>query len=183
MITFKIDEMIPCLKSVSTGEIFDTEVVQIKRKSFLSKFNSKTGWYVNWSRFSDDTEIYALVLKGTMDIQGMVAIQYDDEAQAVYVAWGCTAPHNNIWQNGEQLYSGVGGHLFAIASDLSVKHGYEGYVYAETMDKDLFDYYCEEFGAAYLPAVDNKPYRFMLTDKTTETLREVYNYEWTDEII
>ncbi len=43
MIVFTIDEFIPCLKKVDTGEIFDTEVVQIKRKSFLSKFNSKTG--------------------------------------------------------------------------------------------------------------------------------------------
>ncbi|MDO5441909.1 MAG: hypothetical protein Q4F55_05085 [Bacillota bacterium] len=42
MITFRIDEMIPCLKNVSTGEIFDTEVVRIRRKSFLEKFNSKT---------------------------------------------------------------------------------------------------------------------------------------------
>ena len=51
MITFKIDEFTPCLKEVKTGEIYDTEVVRIKRKSFLSKFNKKTGWYVNWSKF------------------------------------------------------------------------------------------------------------------------------------
>lgn len=182
MIVFKIDELIPCLKKVDTGEIFDTEVVQIKRKSFLSKFNSKTGWYVNWSQFSEGTEVYALVLKGSMDIQGMIAVQYDDEARAVYVVWGCTAPHNNIWKTGSQVYSGVGGHLFAIASDLSVKHGYEGYVYAEAMDEDLYNYYCEKFGAAYLPSGDN-PYRFMLSDETTQKLREVYNYEWTEEII
>ena len=183
MVTFRIDEMIPCLKNVSTGEIFDTEVVRIRRKSFLEKFNSKTGWYVNWSNFSADTEVYALVLKGTMDIQGMVAIQYDDEAKAVYVVWGCTSPQNNIWQNGFQVYSGVGGHLFAIASDLSVKHGYDGFVYAEAMDEELFNYYCEELGAIYLPALEGNPFRFMLTDETTSKLREVYNYDWTDEII
>lgn len=142
MIVFKIDELIPCLKKVDTGEIFDTEVVQIKRKSFLSKFNSKTGWYVNWNQFPEGTDVYALVLKGSMDIQGMVAI----------------------------------------ASDLSVKHGYDGYVYAEAMDEELYNYYCDKFGAAYLPSVNN-PYRFMLSDETTQKLREVYNYEWTDEII
>lgn len=47
MITFTIDEIIPCLKSTETGEIFETEVVRLKKKSFLSKFNSKTGWYIN----------------------------------------------------------------------------------------------------------------------------------------
>ena len=80
-------------------------------------------------------------------------------------------------------FSGVGGHLFAIASDLSVKHGYDGFVYAEAMDEELFNYYCEELGAIYLPALEGNPFRFMLTDETTSKLREVYNYDWTDEII
>ncbi len=75
MITFQIDEFAPCLKEVSTGEIYETEVVRVKRKSFLSKFNKKTGWYVNWGKFPEGTEVYALVLKGTMDIQGMIAVQ------------------------------------------------------------------------------------------------------------
>lgn len=182
MINFCVDEIIPCLKKVQTGEIYETEVVRVKRKSFLSKFNKNTGWYVNWSRFSEDTEIYALVLAGTTDIQGMVAVQYDDHAQAVYILWGCTAPNNNKWQYGKQEYAGVGGHLFAIASELSVKHGYDGFVYAEAMDEDLYNYYCEEFGAAYLPPLNN-PYRFMLSDKATAKIREVYTYEWTDGIL
>lgn len=182
MITFRIDEFTPCLKEVATGEIYDTEVVRIKRKSFLSKFNKKTGWYVNWSKFSEGTEVYALVLKGTVDIQGMVAIQYDNEAQAVYVLWGYTAPDNNIWEYGKKRFDGVGGHLFAIASDLSVKAGYDGFVYAEAMDKELFKYYLTEFGALPLPPA-NTPYRFMISDTMTEKIREVYSYEWTDEEI
>ena len=72
--------------------------------------------------------------------------------------------------------------VILIASDLSVKHGYDGFVYAEAMDKELYDYYCEKFGAAYLPSFSN-PYRFVLSDETTQKLREVYNYEWTDEVI
>ena len=182
MITFKVDDIIPCIKEVSTGDIYDTEVVRIRRKSILSKYNKNTGWYVNWSKFPEGTEVYALVLKGTNDIQGMVAVQYDDEAKAVHVLWGCVAPQNNIWQYGTKKFSGVGGHLLAIASDLSVKHGYEGFLYAEAMDKDLYDYYCDEFGAAYLPAINN-PYRFMLSDEATAHIREVYTYEWTDEIL
>lgn len=59
MIVFTIDEMVPCLKNVETGEIYETEVIRLRRKSFLSKFNSHTGWYVNWSKFDHDTEIYA----------------------------------------------------------------------------------------------------------------------------
>lgn len=80
MITFYLDEITPCLKDVKTGGIVDTEVVRIRRKSFLSKFNKKTGWYVNWGRMPNDVEIYALVLKGTMDIQGLIAIKNDEDA-------------------------------------------------------------------------------------------------------
>ena len=182
MITFKIDELVPCLKELSTGDIYDTEVVRIKRKSVLEKFNRKTGWYINWSRFPEETEIYALVLKGTYDVQGMIAIQYDDVARAVYVQWACTAPQNNVWQFGKRRFSGVGGHLLAIASDLSVSHGYNGFIYGEASDKELFNYYCKEFGALYLPPINN-PYRLMLSDTATAHLREVYSYEWTDDVI
>lgn len=141
MITLTIDEIIPCLRNVETGEIYETEVIQLTRKSFLSKFNRNTGWYVNWSKFDSTTEIYALVLKGTVDIQGLIAIRYDEEAKAVHLVWACASPDNNIWQYGRQKYSGVGGHLFAIASELSVKKGFDGYVYGEAIDEELYNYY------------------------------------------
>lgn len=49
MINVYIDEFTPCLKESETGDILETEVIRIKRKSFLSKFNKKNGWYINWS--------------------------------------------------------------------------------------------------------------------------------------
>ena len=182
MICVTVDEMVPCLKEIQTGDIYETEVIRIKRKSVLSKYNKNTGWYVNWGKFPEGTEVYALVLKGTFDVQGMVAIQYDDVAKAVHVLWGCASPDNNVWQYGKKRFSGVGGHILAIAAELSVKHGFEGFIYGEAMDKGLYDYYSREFGALPLPAINN-PYRFMLTDDATSRIREVYTYEWTDDDI
>ena len=118
-----------------------------------------------------------------MDIQGMIALSYDDESKAVYVIWGCVSPENNVWEYGKKRFAGIGGHLFAIASDLSVRHGYEGYIVAEAVDLDLYNYYIKEFGALPLPPVGCNPYRFMLSDVMTRKLREVYDYEWTEEII
>lgn len=182
MIIFKLDELVPCLKDMETGDIYDTEVIRIRRKSVLSHYNKRTGWYINWSKFPESTEVYALVLKGTNDIQGMIAVEYNDEFQAVHVVWGCVAPQNNVWEYGKKKFSGFGGHLFAIASELSLKHGYDGFLYAEAMDQELYDYYCSEFQALKLPPIDN-PYRFMMSDEVTARIREVYSYEWTDEII
>lgn len=95
MISITIDEITPCLKELSNGDLVETEVVKIIRKSFLSKFNKKNGWYTNWSALAEENEIYALVLKGTVDVQGLIAMQPLHEYEAVYVTWMCAAPHNN----------------------------------------------------------------------------------------
>ena len=87
MICVTVDEMVPCLKEIQTGDIYETEVIRIKRKTVLAKYNKNTGWYVNWSKFPEGTEVYALVLKGTFDVQGMVAVQYDLIAKAVLRSW------------------------------------------------------------------------------------------------
>lgn len=179
MITFKIDELVPCLKDTKTGEYYDTEVIRIKRKSVLSKFNKKTGWYVDWSKFPIETEVYALVLKGTNDIQGLVAVEYHDEWQALNIAWACVSPDNNIHKYGKKRFIGVGGHLFAIASDLSMQHGYGGYVCGEAKDKELLGYYKREFDAHDLPRINN-PYRFGLDEEATKILRDIYTYEWSE---
>lgn len=182
MINFTVDDIVPCLKDTQTGDLYDTEVIRIRRKSILSKYNTKNHWYVNWSDLLKDAEIYALVLKGTNDVQGLVAIQYDDDAKAAHIPWACTAPGNNIWLYGTQRFSGVGGHLLAIASELSMRHGYDGYIYAEAASRDLYRYYIEHFGGQYLPPIDH-PYRFAIPGQITKQLREVYTYEWTDDVI
>ena len=95
MINVYIDEYTPCLKDSETGEIFETEVIRIKRKSFLSKFNKRNGWYVDWVDLLKENEIYALVIKGTVSIEGLVALKAIKDYGAVYVTWLCSAPHNN----------------------------------------------------------------------------------------
>lgn len=75
--------MTPCLKDNETGDFVQTEVVRIRRKSFLTKFNKKNGWYTDWSKLVQEHEIYALVVKGKVDIQGMVALNRNDDFQAV----------------------------------------------------------------------------------------------------
>lgn len=74
MINVYIDEFTPCLKDSRTGEFVQTEVIRIKRKSFLKKYNKKNGWYTNWETLVDENEIYALVVEGSVDIQGLVAV-------------------------------------------------------------------------------------------------------------
>ena len=44
------------------------------------------------------------MIAGTVDIQGLVAIQRSDDMQAVYIAWMCTAPQNKKQMMNYNLY-------------------------------------------------------------------------------
>lgn len=79
-----IDDFTPCLKDNLTGEVANTEVIRIRRKSFLNKFNRKNGWYVNWGKIVEEYDVYALVLEGTVDIQGLVALKRNEDLKAMY---------------------------------------------------------------------------------------------------
>lgn len=181
MVNVWIDELTPCLKDNDTGELVNTEVVRVRRKSFLSKYNKKNGWCINWSKLLDKCEVYALVIRGTLDIQGLIALEPSNDLQAVFIDWMCANPVNNKLGINFPKYSGVGGHLFAIAAKRSFECGYEGAITGYAANKKLLDHYCNVFNAAYLGFLH--PYQFMIDGTVSKAIMEVYNYEWTDEEI
>ena len=90
-----IDEVVPCLKDTLTGILKDTAVFKIESRSYLKDFTTKNGWHINWSQIPKNVEVYALVLRNTNEIQGLIGVRNDLNAQAAYIHWACTAPHNN----------------------------------------------------------------------------------------
>lgn len=178
-ISVEIDELTPCLKDTKTGELIDTEVIRIKRKSFLEKYNKKNGWYINWAELVDNSEIYALVIKGTVDIQGLVAIQNNKTAGATYIQWACTAPQNNKQLTDNIRYIGVGGHLFAIAGKKSIEAGFDGDVYGFAANEKLLQHYIEKLGAE--PICMLHQFHFGIFSDQMNKIMEVYTYGWTDE--
>ena len=179
LINITIDEITPCLKDLSNGDLVETEVVKINRKSYLSKFNKKNGWYTNWNVLADENEIYALVLKGTVDIQGLVALQPLEEYEAVYVTWMCTAPQNNPIITENQKYAGVGGHLFAIAAERSISLGFGGAITGNAANMELVEHYCSVFGAIHIGILH--PFQFFIDENNAKQIKEAYDYEWTDD--
>ena len=111
------------------------------RKSFLQKYNKSNGRYVDWAALLAENEVYALVLKGTVDIQGLVAVADNDDVDALYMSWACTSPENNKLIVREPRYKGVGGHLFAIAAQISINHGYDGYLCGFAANAKLLEHY------------------------------------------
>ena len=179
MICVDIDKLTPCLQSVVTGEIVDTEVIRIKRSSFLSKYNKKSRWYVNWAELLKDSEIYALVIKGTVSIQGLIAVRNDLNSQTAFIDWAVANPNSNKMFVEEKEYNGIGGHLFAIAVNKSIEYGYDGAVSGFAANADLMNYYVKEFNA--LPIGALHPYHIFIDSPDAKKIAEVYTYEWTDE--
>ena len=152
-----LDEIVPCLKDTETGEIKETVVFKIESRSFLKKFNEKNGWGINWIDIPNNVEVFALALKENNEIQGLVEVKNDKNSIAAYIHWACTAPHNNKLLNGSQKYTGVGGHLFAIAADKSIQWGYEGAIHGFALNKKLLKHYIEVLGAIFLGALHAVP--------------------------
>lgn len=181
MLTAWIDTMTPCLKDKRTGELVDTEVIRIKRASFLRKYNKKNGWYVNWNELLKENEIYALVIHGSVDIQGLLAVRPDETMASAFVTWMCASPENNPEFTREKKYEGIGGHLFAIAAQRSFDYGFQGAISGFAADRKLMNHYCSVFNAE--PICMLHPYQIFISETDGAQIKEVYDYEWTDEII
>ncbi|MBR3670904.1 MAG: hypothetical protein IKN70_13020 [Fibrobacter sp.] len=174
-----LDEIVPCLKDTETGEIKETVVFKIESRSFLRKFREKDGWGINWIDVPGDVEVYALALKENNEIQWLVGVKNDTDVKAAYLHWGCTAPHNNKFAFGKQKYSGVGGHLFAVAVDKSMQWGYDGVIFGFALNKELLNHYIGMLGCSHIGALH--PYHFMLGINAAKKLLETYTYEWNGD--
>lgn len=67
-----IDEIVPCLKDIQTGDVKETVVFKIESRSYLKMFTEENGWHINWNDIPDNVEVYALALKDNNEIQGLV---------------------------------------------------------------------------------------------------------------
>jgi hypothetical protein len=134
MICITIDELTTCLNDTVTGETIETEVIRIKRKSFLRKFNQKNGWYVNWEELAT-----------------------------------------------QKKYSGVGGHLLTIAIDKSEQYGYNGDVTGFCRSEQILQHFVQKHGAIALRMLHE--YQIGIFDEAARSIREEYNYEWTEDEI
>lgn len=64
-----IDDLVPCLKDTTTGEFKNTVVFRIESRTYLKRFNQKSGWVINWAEIPKDVEVYALAIQDTNEIQ------------------------------------------------------------------------------------------------------------------
>lgn len=78
-------------------------------------------------------------------------------------------------------YNGVGGHLFAIAAQRSEEYGFGCAISGFAANQKLMEHYCQVFKAEAICMLH--PYQIFIPEESGKYIREVYDYEWTDDII
>lgn len=168
----EIDALTPCLVDTSTGNVVKTTFSKAI-SSDLKSAKSKDGWLFNWTDpdlAADD--IYKLTVAGSEEIQGMIALQYEERDKAVYAHIAESAP----WNRGKaKRYEGVGGHLFAIAAQKSMEKGYGGFVFLDAKNADLVRHYEEALGAQFLGIAH--PYRMIIDEEAAARLLRIYTFD------
>ena len=171
-ISIEIDEIVPCLRDTATGELVETEVAEVPKKEW-KKYHSRNGWYTNWSKLKADV-VFGVYLKGDMEPQGLVALKYKKDC--VFIEYVCVAPHNNkqILKGKLPKYTGVGGHLFAVAAEESTKCTNGPAIYGYAANKKLLNHYMDKFKAKHIPF--SHPYQFAIAEERAQALINTYNY-------
>lgn len=182
MLDVWVDELTPCLINSKTGKIVETTVKQILDTNFLEGKTKTNGWGTNWKKLliKYKCEIYALYTNDSSEIQGLVALTRDHEAKAIHIMWICANPKSQGKKTKEKEYLGIGGHLFAIASKISLESKEtEGYMYGDAKNGDLVKHYVEVFGAVWFRTTEN-PNRIVFYPEVSKKLEKEYTYEIKD---
>ncbi len=175
------DVLAPCLIENETNALIKTTVQRFSSKAQLKTYTKKNGWYINWENEVSASEVYGIFTPNSEIAEGLISIKSDPDATAVYMAWGCAAPHNNKQLAKTPKYGGVGGHLFAIAAEKSFEYGMDGYLYGYAANKELLQHYTRDFGAVHVGILHQ--FHFIIEPIASKKLMEVYDYEWSSNQI
>ncbi len=164
-----IDKFTPCLEDSETGVLIPT----VYRKASKNELSKLKGWKFNWIDADlKKTEVYKLCIAGDETIQGLVALTDSQRDMAVYVNIAESAPHN---YGENKKFHGVGGHLFAIAAQISVEKGYGGYLFMDAKNTELVIHYRKTLGAVLVGRPH--PYRMFVDEEHAMKLLGTYNFE------
>jgi hypothetical protein len=159
-----IDLFTPCLIETKTRAVIETEYTAANADELIGL--KKQDWNFNWTaKDLADGEIYKLTVACDSKIQGLIALEDYIKDKAVYVKIAESAP-NNIGEN--RQYKGVGGHLFAVAVQISINKGYGGFLFMDAKNTKLVRHYEKSLGATFLGQIH--PYRMYINEKAAQKI-------------
>jgi hypothetical protein len=121
---FEIDKLTNSIENTSTGEVFDTVVVQLTLRD-LSRI-PKSDWQFDWAKeIKDKTkDVYKLTtVNNPTIIQGLLSLE--DKQDHIFMHLIESSKFN---KGKGKVYLGVPGNLVAFACKISVDKGYQGFL-------------------------------------------------------
>jgi len=160
-VDIQIDRLTDCLVDRETGNVVGTKYVE--RTTTITKKECR-GWKFDWSTTQKNGyTVYELFVEGDDTVQGRISLTIVGGVAEVDIVE--SAPHN-YGHTGK--YEGIGGHLFAIACQISMEAGCDGFV-AFTAKTNLVDYYKRTLKAQII-----KGNRMYLDDEAANILIDKY---------
>ena len=121
---FVIDKLTNSIENTTTGEVFDTVVVQLTLRD-LSRI-PKSDWQFDWAKeIKDKTkDVYKLTtVNNPTIIQGLLSLE--DKQDHIFMHLIESSKFN---KGKDKVYLGVPGNLVAFACKISVDKGYQGFL-------------------------------------------------------
>jgi hypothetical protein len=121
---FFVDKLTNSIENSLTGEVFDTEIVQLSTKD--KKLIKAADWQFDWLKELRDStkQVYKLTTASNPTIiQGLVSLE--DKQDHVFMHLIESASFN---KGKPKAYLGVPGNLVAYACKVAMEKGYEGFV-------------------------------------------------------
>ncbi|MFN0033539.1 MAG: hypothetical protein ACKVUS_00645 [Saprospiraceae bacterium] len=144
LVRIHIDQLTNSIRNVSSGDIFDTELIRLSGDNRAEI--KKSNWLFDWQAevLKKDRWTFKLVIENNPKIlQGLVSIS--DQKDHIYLHLVENAKFN---RGKNRVYEGVAGNLFAFACKRSFEAGYEGYV-AFDAKTSLLKHYEQSLGATH----------------------------------
>jgi hypothetical protein len=123
-IDIEIDKLTNSIENRITGDVFDTEVVQLftKDKRQIKKEDWRFNWHAELS--NANRQVYKLIINNNETIiQGLLCLEV--KADHIYMHLIESASFN---YGKDKVYLGVPGNLVAYACKISFDHGFDGYI-------------------------------------------------------
>ncbi len=143
-IDIEIDKLTNSIENVFSGDIFDTEVIQLLIKD--NKQIKKSDWLFDWNQQLKlaGRETYKLVIENNATIiQGLISLS--DRTDHIYMHLIKSSKFN---KGKGKIYAGIPGNLVAFACQKAFDKGYEGYL-AFDAKTSLIKHYQETLYAAH----------------------------------
>jgi len=121
---FVIDKLTNSIENISTGEVFDTEIVKLTCKD-INQINEKD-WQFDWINEIKDKskEVFKLTtINNPTIIQGLISIE--DKQDHIFMHLIESSKFN---KRKGKVYLGVPGNLVAFGCKVSVDKGYQGFL-------------------------------------------------------